>query len=401
MTHFPGVSSGGSGVTEGFGRTLPVNGPQGTTGWATGGVYIYLPLVDGATGPYRFENWGTINSPIWVPIGGGGPAAPANFKNITDGGDFTINPWQRNVPGLASGNQLLQVAGVGPVYFADRFFVGGGSSSAIVQSKVANTTVAGFGTALKVQRQLGNASLAPINMGQVVETANSIRAQGQNYTLSLWAASGASYSGGQLTLSIVGGTGTDQSAAAMLNGTWTGQTVLTSSPFTLTSAMTRISVTAAIPANITQLAILATWTPTGSAGVDDSVQFMGVQFESAGMSLFEHHDAEIDNAMAQRYCVVFPEPASARVVQGASVALNNQEFILDCPVTMRAIPSVTVGPGNWRVAAGNPYSPTTIAGGPSTLNSIVLTSYKASPIGSAAILAGGGGNGYILISADY
>ena len=30
----------------------------------------------------------------------------ANFRNLIDGGDFSINPFQRNVPGIASGGVI-------------------------------------------------------------------------------------------------------------------------------------------------------------------------------------------------------------------------------------------------------------------------------------------------------
>ena len=49
----------------------------------------------------------------------------ANFRNLIDGGDFSINPFQRNIPGLASGGVIATPISATPTYFADRFFAAG------------------------------------------------------------------------------------------------------------------------------------------------------------------------------------------------------------------------------------------------------------------------------------
>ena len=54
----------------------------------------------------------------------------ANFRNLIDGGDFSINPFQRNIPGLAAGGVIATPIGAAPGYFADRFFAAGAASSA-------------------------------------------------------------------------------------------------------------------------------------------------------------------------------------------------------------------------------------------------------------------------------
>ena len=126
----------------------------------------------------------------------------ANYRNLIDGGDFSINPFQRNVPGLASGGVIATPIASTPTYFADRFFAVGAASSAILTAAVSDTSIPGFNQSLKVSRQSGNSSVAPINLGQVVETFNSLRCQNQTVTLSFWARAGASYSGGALTVRL-------------------------------------------------------------------------------------------------------------------------------------------------------------------------------------------------------
>src|SRR5208283_4501127 len=134
----------------------------------------------------------------------------ANFRNLIDGGDFSINPFQRNIPGLASGGVIVTPIAATPTYFADRFFACGGASSAIVTAVVSDATVQGFNQSLKVSRKSGNNNLSTIFFGQVIETFDSLRCQGQTVTLSFWARSGATYSGGPLMAQVVEGNGTNQ-----------------------------------------------------------------------------------------------------------------------------------------------------------------------------------------------
>ena len=48
----------------------------------------------------------------------------ANFRNLIDGGDFSINPFQRNIPGLPL-RRIATPISTTPTYFADRFFAVG------------------------------------------------------------------------------------------------------------------------------------------------------------------------------------------------------------------------------------------------------------------------------------
>jgi len=55
----------------------------------------------------------------------------ANFRNLIDGGDFSINPFQRNIPGIASGGVISTAIAATPTYFADRFFAAGFRSAGL------------------------------------------------------------------------------------------------------------------------------------------------------------------------------------------------------------------------------------------------------------------------------
>jgi hypothetical protein len=359
-----------------------------------------------------------------MPAGVGGSGL-ANFRNLIDGGDFTTNPWQRGTANVG-GNIANTVT-----YTADRWFAVGGASSSINVSQVTGvTSVLGFSTSLQFGRTSGNANTAVINLGQVLETADSIRCQGQQVTLSFWATAGATWSpaNGVLNVLLASGTGTNQSAANLVAGSWTGYSSLTltpqqnispnSSPNTsvltpaanigqqLTTAWTRYSYTAVVPAGCTQLGVLFNATPVGTAGSADNIQIMGVQLEIGGqVTNFEHRDVQVELEIAQRYCWVVNEPAAGVIVGigGAVAAANNQVFYMATPVQMVKAPTVTVSVGTFKVAAAAAAGTATglAAGTTHTPNAISIVSTVTETVGLAASLQGGGGSGTITASADF
>lgn len=330
----------------------------------------------------------------------------ANFRNLIDGGDFTVNPFQRNIAGLASGGVISSAISNTPTYFADRFFAVGGASSAILMALVSDTSVQGFSQSLKVSRQSGNTNNAPINFGQVIESADSIRLQGQQVTLSFWLKQGTNFSGSNLTAQIISGTGTNQSAANMAAGSWTGQNVVATAAQSLSTTMTRYSITGTVPAGATQAGVLFSYTPSGTAGADDSFTINGIQLELGGSaSAFEHRDVQVELEICQRYAWVIPEPASNVIVGvgGAVSAANSQVFYMATPVQFVKAPTVSVSAGTFKVAAAAAAAAATglAAGSTHTVNAISLTTSLTQTVGLSATLQGGGGSGYIIASADF
>ena len=328
----------------------------------------------------------------------------ANFRNLIDGGDFSINPFQRNIPGLASGGVISTPIAATPTYFADRFFAVGGASSAVLMSTVADTSIVGFNQSLKVSRQSGNASVSSITVGQVIETFDALRCQGQTVTLSFWAKSGATYSGGSLTAQIVYGSGSNQSAASLIASTWTGQATVLIATQTLTSGMTRYQFTGVVPTNATQLAVLLSFTPSGVAGADDSVSINGVQLEiGPSASPFERIDAQVVLEICQRYAWVMQEPGAGVVLgAGANTGASSQLFYLATPVQFLKPPTVTVSAGAFKTNQAGVATATTITPGTThTPNAISINGNSAGTAGQATMLQGGGGTGWILASADF
>ena len=328
----------------------------------------------------------------------------ANFRNLIDGGDFSINPFQRNIPDLASGGVISSPIAATPTYFADRFFAAGSAGSAILMAAVADTTIVGFNQSLKVSRQAGNTSASTISVGQVIETFDALRCQGQTVTLSFWAKAGATYSGGQLNVQIVYGAGNNQSAASLLASTWSGQSNALSATQTLTQGMTRYQFTGAVPANASQLAMLLSFNPTGTAGADDSISINGLQLEiGASASPFERLDAQVVLELCQRYAWVQPEPAAGVVIgAGANTSASSQLFYMATPVPLLKGPTVTVSAGAFKTNQAGVATTTTITPGAThTPNAISINGNSSGTVGRATMLQGGGGSGWILASADF
>lgn len=341
----------------------------------------------------------------------GGYNFPANFRNLLDGGDLTVNPWQRGTSFTGIANTLT--------YTADRWFAVGGASSSISVSKQAISAVPGFGQALQFGRANANANTAVISLGQVLESADVYRLQGQQVTFSFWALAGANWSpaSGNLNVQINSGTGQNEGAASMIAGTWAGfqslnvftplAPVLVAGPNVAQpisgAKWTRYAFTAVVPANATELGVQINATPVGTAGAADYVQLMGLQLEmGSAATAFEFRDAQVELEICQRYAWVTAEPA-AGVVVGAGMNTTSaiQVFYMATPVQMRAAPTVTVTTGTFKTNQASVATATTITPGTThTPNAISINGNSAGTAGQATLLIGGGGAGSIVASAD-
>lgn len=326
---------------------------------------------------------------------------PACFRNMIDGGDFTTNPFQRGTSGTGITSSLT--------YTADRFFMVGGASSSISWGATADTTLAGYSQSLKMQRASANSNTAALNLGQVLESADCIKAQGQIVTLSFYAKAGANYSGGALTVALNHSVTAGNDTAAHLvaaSTNWQATPTVINATQVLTTSWTRYQFTGTVPALATQLGLLLTWTPTGTAGTDDSVYIQGVQLEvSNGASPFEHRDIEVELALCQRYYVRFVEVNGATFAIGVPTAANAQTYAIWLPTAMRSAPTVTVTVGGFKTntdGAGN-ATPTGLASGTAHSPTIItlVTTLTQTAAAHVNALVGTGTTGFIDASADF
>ena len=196
----------------------------------------------------------------------------------------------------------------------------------------------------------------------------------------------------------------NQSAASLVAGTWTGASSIVAAQQALTSTMTRYQFTGAVPSNSTQLGLLLSFTPTGTAGADNSVVINGVQLEIGPQaSPFEHLDAQVVLEVCQRYAWAIPEPTAGVVIgAGMNTAAAAQIFYMATPVQLLKAPTVTVAAGAFKTQQAAVATATTItAGATHTPNAISINGNSAGTAGQATLLQGGGGSGWIIASADF
>jgi predicted RecA/RadA family phage recombinase len=330
-------------------------------------------------------------------------------RNLIDGGDFGTNPWQRASTALFSAGVLASAISNTVTYGPDRWFAVGGASSSILFTQVTDTSLVGFNQACKVSRSSGNANTAAFNFGQVLESGDCIKLQGQPVTFSFWAKKGANYSGGALTVALNHSitAGNDTAAHLVAASTnWQSPPTIINTTQVLTTGWVRYQFTGTVPTGATQLGLLFTWTPSGAAGADDSISFQGIQLEQGlGASPFEHRDIELELALAQRYYFVLPEANGANIAVGTPTGSNTQGYSIWLPTPMRVAPTVTVTVGGIKaivdggaaaaatgLTAGSAHSTTII----SLASTVTLTAAAHS-----ILLQGSGTTGRIEASAEF
>jgi hypothetical protein len=166
-------------------------------------------------------------------------------------------------------------------------------------SQITGIGLNGFQYAMRVQRTAGNTAVTLIQCAQSLESFDSIQMQGATVTLSFYARNGANYSpvNAFLTATIVTGTGTDEN---VLTG-YSGQ-VVTQHNFVINSTWTRYQMSVLIPATATEVGVIFTETPTGTAGAADYFDVTGAQVEiAAAAGAFEVVPYTTDLQRVQRY----------------------------------------------------------------------------------------------------
>lgn len=212
-------------------------------------------------------------------------------RNMLVNGDFAV--WQAGAGGSAS------IAGTAArVRTADCWWaIRAGTTGYTVSQQTGESSR----YALKWQRNAANASTEVMYLGQSLETENCVwlkRGTPPTLYLSFKAKKGANYSGGDLSVLVIRGTGTDGN---VLDG-FTGATTLATLTQTLTGTLTRYSVAVPCDTSTNQLGVRFAWTPSGVAGADDSVTLEEVQLEVASAATdFERVPFAETLARCQRY----------------------------------------------------------------------------------------------------
>lgn len=301
-----------------------------------------------------------------------------------------------------------------PTYLAARWAVWSNAAGASVT--VANTTSnlpTGFSNAVTATRAAANTNTTQVCIGQEIKSSDVIALRGQNVALSAWVQAGGNFSGAssQASFVIFTGTGTDQGLATMLSG-WTGAATPVSTAVTISTTWTRYAVTGTIPSTATEATAAICWTPVGTAGAADAISVTGVQLEvGTTATALENRPQTVEQSLILPYTYVLTDGAATRRYPGACIGVTANTTVgcvLALPVTMRAVPTTTIGTAaSFGITQTNSTAGTctTLAATSTsnTINSVGLTCTTGGTIaqGGASLFIGAGTGGLLLVSADF
>ncbi len=335
---------------------------------ATGGTYTN---VAGATGVAA----GTvIQSAVWDNIHTDvGSALSQVMQQLISGvtyrnalymnGGFEV--WQRGTS--------IAVAASNTLYTADRWYLLTGANQA---STVAQATGLSNGSqfACKVQRNNGQTGTGTMFFGYPLDTDEIYRLRGNKISCSFLIKAGANWSptSGTIAVNIECGTGAliKRSSGSFTNETIPLQVIQGLTPGGATVALLGSS-SVVVPTTTTQMELQFIWTPTGTAGADDSITIDDVQLEPQLATTwtptnFDRLPFVQQFQLCQKhYCKTFnyataPAQNVGTADTGAIEQISNGaarvQFYWEYPVRLRTAPGAagitTYNPGaanaNWR-----------------------------------------------------
>jgi hypothetical protein len=218
----------------------------------------------------------------------------------------------------------------------DRFVCNQDTSAAGTMSQVSISDLQGFRYAAKIQRTASSGATGAFHFGQAIESNNSADLQGKQVTLSFYAKCGANFSasGSQISALIANGAVVDQPVTSIPNAVVSGSQ-------TITTSWQRFYITGTVASNSTQLGWYLTFTPTGTAGADDSLYITGVQLEAGGApTAFDFREYGAELRMCQRYYYRYSTAAQFNVYGvGYNYGTSTSSIFMTFPVPMRARPT--------------------------------------------------------------
>lgn len=316
------------------------------------------------------------------------------FRNRIINGDMRI--WQRGTT-ISNPNSTN-------FYTADRWGCNRASdvSGAVISRIPAALT--GFQYALASQRVAGNTAAQSVSLWYSFESSDVYDLAGSSVTLSFWAKTGTTFSGGSgMFVAIYSGTGIDQRIYNM-----TGLTLVYSNAQALTSTWSRYTFTGTVPSNATQIGFQLTWDPAGTAGVDDSIKITGVQLEAGSTaSDFERRPIGTELALCQRYYNLHGATTTAgnfvTICNGYMFASTQWEGVYSFPVEMRVSPTFTSSAASTFSLRNTNVVPTSILSYNATTKSVLLytaNTATASSGYSQSLMINASSTGFLAFSAE-
>lgn len=238
---------------------------------------VYTPpagATNAATGQViQSAIWNTIHADLATALTLTEQQVQATFgqRNII-GSNGGMEIWQRGAGGSAS----IALTASQTLYTVDRWYLATGANQASNVTQVAGIAT-GSRYAAKIQRNSGQTGVTAYTFGFPLDSDECAAIAGSPVAVSFVAKAGANYSGGSLTCQINVGTG---SPVKFSSGSYSGAAVELSLVNGISTSAARFEgASSVIPASTTQAEVTFTWTPTGTAGADDSITLDNVQME--------------------------------------------------------------------------------------------------------------------------
>ena len=240
---------------------------------------------------------------------------------------------------IAQRGTSVSVGASSYTYTLDRYKAYSANTATTVSQNTSAPT--GFSYSLKLQRPNANTGVNSLSVVQIIETANCMSLQGQVVALSFYIKKGANYSGGNVSVQLLSGTGTDQGGDPY---SFTGlATPINDASYSPTTSFVRVQYTGTVTSGAKELAISIAYTPTGTAGADDALYITGVQLEQSNvMTGFTPAGGTLQGELAacQRYYLrITPITALGRLGVGNVTSSTGAEIGFTFPVTMRTSPT--------------------------------------------------------------
>jgi len=248
--------------------------------------------------------------------------------------------------GQVSGRRNLIINGTGIInqrgsnttintYGPDRWRSYGGPGSFTFSSGATAGAGEGDTYAIKFQRPADNTVTNAMGIAQGLESANSKHLAGKTVTFSFRVRRGANWNV-DINFNVYAGTGTDQNPVGMTN--LASQFAGSVTAGNLTTSWQTITATGTIAADRTQVSVAIAWTPTGTAGANEYIEFREFQLEEGSQATnFEHRSVGEELALCQRYYFESISKTFGGHAPETSRVLVDSLF----PTQMRATPTLT------------------------------------------------------------
>ena len=229
----------------------------------------------------------------------------------------------------------------------DRWFAGQETAAASTFGISSTGLGVGFAQQMALNRNNGSTGTGRIYAGQIIESNNLLDLQGKTVTFSFTARAGTNFSAtsSSIQVQVYSGTTADQGLTSLQAGSWAGLTAILDTTQVITTTNTTYSFTASVPSGCKELAVYVRFTPTGTAGADDTLYFTNAQFEvGLQTTSFDFRSIGTELALCQRYYVL----------KNCVVTTSSANQSIHLPSQMRTYP--TIGTVSFESGTGAVFS---------------------------------------------